>query len=59
MNKRKNFQKSEYSFTPEINQYSMEIASRINEKRKPLYPTKTVSNVQKKEEPIKKDKRNK
>lgn len=42
MNQKRNEQKSEYSFTPEINQYSQEIASRISQKRTPLYQSKLI-----------------
>jgi hypothetical protein len=42
MNQKRNEQKSEYSFTPEINQYSQQIASRISDKRTPLYQSKLI-----------------
>lgn len=40
MNKKRNMQTSSFSFTPEINQYSIQMVSRMNEKRMPLYPIK-------------------
>lgn len=42
MNKKKNERVSEYTFTPEINQNSVLLASKVTEKRKPLYQSKIV-----------------